>query len=155
MQQIPRLEVFGGYSYLRFDSKIIGFADKSDLHGGNVSVSYRLFRALGVVADVSAHTGTDLHLYNFLIGPQLWLPRGKMNFFGHFFYGKTRNHVSVRGGETSIGRALAIGGGVDRNLTPRVAVRLIQVDYLNTHTFGTNENNLRLSAGLVFQFGKK
>jgi hypothetical protein len=150
----PRLEIFAGASYLRFDSKVIGFTDKSDMYGFNGAVSYRLLKSLSLVADVSGHYGTEIQLYNFLIGPQISFPMGKMTYFGRFLYGKARNHVDVLGGETSIGRALDFGGGVDRNLASRFAVRLVQVDYVNTHTFQTNEANLRVSAGLVYHWGK-
>jgi hypothetical protein len=153
-QQPARLEVFAGASYLRFDSKVIGFADKSDMYGFNGAASYRLFKTISVVADVSGHYGTEIQLYNFLIGPQISYPMGKMTYFGRFLYGKARNHVDALGGETSIGRVLDLGGGVDRNLGSRFAVRLVQVDYMNTHTFQTNESNLRVSTGLVYHWGK-
>jgi hypothetical protein len=57
--------------------------------------------------------------------------------------------------------AVAIGGGVDFNLTSRVAVKPIQVEYLaaQVSTGGGNlnfvQNNLRYSAGVVFRFGSK
>ena len=153
-QSPPRLEIFAGASYLRFDSKVMGFADKSDMYGFNGAASYRLFKSLSVVADVSGHYGTEIQLYNFLIGPQISYPKGKMTYFGRFLYGKARNHVDLLGGQTSIGRAFDFGGGVDRNLGSRFAVRLVQVDYVNTHTFQTNEANLRVSAGLVYRWGK-
>jgi outer membrane immunogenic protein len=51
--------------------------------------------------------------------------------------------------------AAQLGGGVDLNLTPGLAVRLIEADYLLT-TFdnGSNnhQNNVRLGAGLIFRF---
>ena len=148
----PRLEVFGGYSYLRFESKAIGFDDQSNMHGWNVAASYRLFRSLSVAADVSGHYASEIQVYNFLIGPQIAIPRGKYTYFGRFLYGKSRDHVTPLGGQTSIGRAFVFGGGVDRTISPRWAFRL-QADYLSTHTFQVDESNLRASAGLVFRFG--
>jgi len=124
------------------------------MYGFNGAASYRLFKTFSVVADISGHYATDIQLYNFLIGPQIALPSGKMTYFGRFLFGKARNHVDLLGGETSIGRSLDFGGGVDRNLSSRFAVRLVQVDYVNTHTFRTNEANLRVSGGLVYHWGK-
>lgn len=149
----PRLEVFGGYSYLRFESKAIGFAGQSNMNGWNVAASYRLFRSLSVVADVSGHYASEIRVYNFLIGPQIAVPRGKLTYFGRFLYGKSRDQVTPLGGQTSIGRAFVFGGGVDRAITNRWAFRL-QADYLSTRTFGADENNLRVSTGLVYRFGR-
>lgn len=151
----PRLEVFAGYSYLRFDSKAIGFGDKSNMNGWNVSAGYHLFKTLNVVADVSGNYASEIQLYNFLIGPQISVPKGKMTYFGRFLIGKARDHVNALGGETSIGRAFVFGGGVDRTLSSHFAVRLLQADYVNTHTFRADETNARISAGLVYRFGGK
>jgi outer membrane protein OmpA-like peptidoglycan-associated protein/opacity protein-like surface antigen len=55
--------------------------------------------------------------------------------------------------------AMTAGGGLDVNLSRHVALRLVQAEYLmtrfanvNTSTRGT-QNDLRLSAGIVFRFG--
>lgn len=148
-----QLEVFGGYSYARFDSKTIGFADKSNMNGWNVAASYRLFKNLSITGDVSGHYASEIQLYNFLIGPQLSFPHGKLNFFGRFLIGKARDHVTVLDGDTSIGRSIVFGAGVDRTISPRFAFRVVQVDFLSTRTFDTNESNLRVSTGLVYRFG--
>jgi hypothetical protein len=153
-QKPPQLELFAGYSYLRFESKTIGFADNSNMHGWNAAASYHLFKSLSATADVSGHYASEIQVYNFLIGPQIAFPHGKNTFFGRFLIGKARDHVTVLGGDTSIGRALDFGGGVDRTLSDRFAFRL-QVDYINTHTFDENESNLRVSTGLVYRFGGK
>jgi len=45
-----------------------------------------------------------------------------------------------------------LGGGVDLKLTKLIAWRLIQAEYLLTHFARSNQNNVRLSTGLVFRF---
>ncbi|PYX81904.1 MAG: hypothetical protein DMG66_01330 [Acidobacteria bacterium] len=51
--------------------------------------------------------------------------------------------------------AWALGGGVDWNVLPRVAVRLVQADLLQTRFGDDNQNNGRFSFGVVFKFGGK
>ena len=53
--------------------------------------------------------------------------------------------------------AMAIGGGVDVKVAHRFSIRPVQVDYLMTHfnelgTGAQNQNNLRVSTGVVFHF---
>jgi hypothetical protein len=54
--------------------------------------------------------------------------------------------------------ATSFGGGVDWNVRDRFSIRPLQFDYILTHfpeaTGGTNltQNNLRVSAGIVFHF---
>ena len=52
---------------------------------------------------------------------------------------------------------MAIGGGVDFKLSHRFSIRPVQVDYLMTHfdelgLGAQNQNNLRVSTGVVFHF---
>ena len=46
---------------------------------------------------------------------------------------------------------MALGAGVDVRVKPRIAVRVIQTDYLLSRLAGNTQNNLRLSTGLVFR----
>ena len=47
--KLPAIDVFGGYSYLRFDAKTLGFADQLNLNGANVEVALPdLYEGLGV-----------------------------------------------------------------------------------------------------------
>jgi hypothetical protein len=55
---------------------------------------------------------------------------------------------------------MAIGGGLDVNLSKRLALRVIQADYLYKQLgfdrIGFDvHNNLRASVGIVFRFGGK
>jgi hypothetical protein len=155
-QVAPRLEVFGGYSYRRFDSPTIGFVDWSNLNGFDAGATVNITPHWGAAADVSGQYGSLLTLYNFMIGPQYSLRRDKSKFFVHGFFGKAQTTVnittSLRNGFESVGRAVAAGGGYDLDLTPRFTLR-VQGDYLNTNTFGVTQNDIRVSTGLVFHFG--
>jgi outer membrane immunogenic protein len=59
---------------------------------------------------------------------------------------------------SATGFASTIGGGLDANLSPRFALRLVQADYYPTllrNGYNDRQNNLRLSAGIVIRFGAR
>jgi hypothetical protein len=157
-QVAPRWEVFGGYSYRNFDSPTIGYASRSNLNGWNAEPTFNLTTSWSLLADASGHYGSQLTLYNFMAGPQYSWRREKSKFFIHGLFGKAQNtfnlKTSTRNGFESVGHAFAIGGGYDLVLTPRFTLRAVQADYVNTHTFGVSQNDIRVSIGLVFHFGQ-
>jgi hypothetical protein len=157
-QVAPRWEVFGGYSYRRFDSPTVGFTDHSNLNGWNAGATFNLTPQWGIAADISGQYGSKLSAYNFLIGPQYSWRKEKSKFFVHALFGKAQNTVNIktstRNGFESVGRAIALGGGYDFDLTPRFTIRAVQAEYVNTHTFGNTQNDVRISTGLVFHIGQ-
>ncbi len=149
----PRVQVFGGYSYTRFDSPSFGFANKSGLNGYTFSPAFNFIRGFGVVAELSGQYGSNLNLRDITVGPQVLYPKGKAMFFAHFLIGDARSLVKVGTGEEDTARAVAAGGGMDYDLSPRFAVRVFQVDYLHTTLFSEKQNNFRFSTGLVYRWG--
>jgi len=156
-QVAPRWEVFGGYSYRSFDSSPIGFSDRTNLNGWNAEPSFNITTTWSIVADISGQYGYKLTAYNFLAGPQYSWRQEKSKFFVHALFGKAQNTVNIRtetrNGFESVGRAIAVGGGYDRDLTPRFTLRAFQADYVNSQTFGVTQNDIRVSVGLVYHFG--
>jgi len=157
-QQVSRWDVFGGYSYLRFDSTPLGFASNSNLGGWNAAVAWNITDALSVAADGSGHYGNQITAYNYMIGPQYSYRWERSRVFGRFLFGKAQNNVNIvqptRGGFESVGRAYGGGAGYDRDLNSRFTLRAVQVDYLRTGTFGLTQGDLRVSAGVVVHFGR-
>jgi opacity protein-like surface antigen len=181
-QETPRAEIFGGYSYLRFkpaDTLIDGF----NLNGWNASVAGNVNRWFGVVADFSGHYGTprrfgvdtDIKTHSFLFGPRFSYRRNeKFTPFAHALFGVTNARGRTPGISSSqTGFAAAIGGGLDVRASERVAIRVVQADYLLTRLKGEEiacvfnallppcpvpqtdtQHNVRLSFGVVFRFGK-
>ena len=86
-QDTPRVQIFGGYSYTRFDSPSFGFSNPSGLNGYNFAPAFNLIRGFGVVAEVSGQYGSDLNLRDIAVGPQFLYPKGKALFFGHALIG--------------------------------------------------------------------
>ena len=134
-QDTPRVQVFGGYSYTRFDSPSFGFSSPSGLNGYNFAPAFNLIRNFGVVAEVSGQYGSNLDLRDIAVGPQFLYPKGKALFFGHALIGSARSLVRVGNSEEDTARAVVLGGGMDFDLTSRFAVRVFQVDYLHTSLF--------------------
>ena len=159
-QKLPALEVWGGYSHLRFEATKLGFSDQLDLNGWNGGLSLpHIIDGLGVSADVSGHYTREVEEYNFLIGPQYsWEWKG-LRLYGHGLFGKSRNRLRQPGSTllepSSLGRDIAAGGGVDVSLSQRFSLRAVQADYLFVSSFGTTLHNLRFSTGLIYRFGKR
>lgn len=148
----PRVQLFAGYSYLRYDSKSIGFADTTGLNGWNFMAAYNLFRGFGVVAEASGDYGLHLNLRDVLVGPQFFYQRGKFTYFGHLEFGKARSFDNVGTGNLDTQMAIEVGAGVDRDITRHFAFRIVQADYLHTKLFQTTQNNLQLSTGVVYHW---
>ena len=179
-QDVPRFEVFGGYSYANA-SRNFG-VDRPSLNGWNASLTGNVNRWLGVVGDFSGYYGSpsvnaatgvicaippcplpvvsfDTKVHTFLLGPQVSFRTGRFTPFAHALFGL--GHTSVRidnpfstvGTLTNNAFAMALGGGVDINMTSRFALR-VQPDYLQTDFLHQTQKNFRISTGLVFKFGK-
>jgi opacity protein-like surface antigen len=168
-QDKPKVEVFGGYSYLRTDDDFL--LDNLNLHGWNAAVTGNINKWFGITGDFSGHYNdyqispgvrADISGHIFLTGPQLayrkndvWQP------FVHVLVGAARQHISVptatgRVKNTDTAFAMALGGGLDAHIAKHLAVRLFQTDYvLTTFDDGDNnaQNNFRLSTGLVLRLG--
>jgi len=152
-QEMPRVQVFGGYSYTRFDSPSFGFINKSNLNGYNFAPAYNLLYGFGVVAELSGQYNSTLNLRDLAVGPQFLYPRGKSTFFAHFMVGDARTLVQIANTEGDTARAVIVGGGMDREISRRFALRLFQVDYVHTSLFKDTQNNFRVSTGLVYCWG--
>src|SRR5215510_1418792 len=172
-QEAPRVEVFGGYSYMRLNDDGSGL--DRDLNGFNMSGNITVIgKRIGLKADVSGHFGQiiiapgvpniDQRQFLFLFGPQFSLRKsGKIQPFAHTLFGfvNQRLNSDVVGDITDTGFAFAAGGGVDlKALGSKLSLRLVQADYVLTKfsdssASGNNtNNNLRISTGLVVRFGK-
>jgi len=151
-QEIPRAQLFGGYSYTRFDSPTLGFANPSNLSGFNISPAFNLAYGFGVKAELTGQYGSKLNVRDVTVGPQFLYPRGRALFFAHALFGDSRSFVRVGTGEGDTARAIVLGGGVDLDVSPRFAFRAVQVDYVRTTLFSTTQNNVRISTGLVYRW---
>lgn len=138
-----KAELFGGFSYLRFNS-----SSAANLNGWELSGQYKFTDWLGGVGDFAGHYGSGASTYTYLFGPQISMP-SRVSPFGHLLIGGA--HFGAGGfGTTSF--SMALGGGVDVGITDRIYWRTLQLDYLLTQFGGGSQNNFRLSTGVVIRF---
>ena len=153
-QDVPRAEVFGGYTYLRCDT------DDADLacnqHGWNASAAFNGNKWLGAVADFSGHYGKiedeDINLHSFLFGPKVTFRSEKVTPFLQALFGTSRIGA---GDESDWEFAMTFGGGLDINVNEQIAVRPAQVEYFTTKMGSDFLDHFRYSAGIVFKIGKQ
>lgn len=160
--QIPTAgNVFFGYSYLNTNLN----GDRNSLNGWEGSLEGRVLPHIGLVADFSAHYGSenfpacngfdcvifnaDTTQHNYLFGPRVSASLGKIRPFAELLIGASHINVHTLNSDTSF--ATAVGGGVDYHLLRLLAWRF-QGDYIHTSLFNTPQNNLRLSTGIVVHF---
>ncbi len=121
-QDVPAVEIFGGYSLFHFDDQGLGAALAADapgsgvnqnVHGFEFSGQFNVNKWLGIVGDVSGHYGTlaDIaatplptpafgvsgNVYNFLFGPQLNYRMEKATVFAHALFGGNRLGINAIG----------------------------------------------------------
>ncbi len=164
--QIPTSgNVFFGYSYYNTD---LSSVDRANTNGWEASVEGKIIPWVGIVGDFDAHYGSQnfpgvcptsvpgctfnasFTENNFLFGPRVSVSVGKLRPFAEALFGGA--HVSLsNGGGSDTSFATALGGGVDYKIIRPVAWRL-QGDYVETRFFGTTQNNIRLSTGIVLRF---
>ncbi len=87
--------------------------------------------------------------HNFLFGPRVSAPVGRFRPFAEAMFGIGHVNANAAGSDTSF--ATALGGGLDYRLIRLIAWR-VQDDYVETRFFGTHQNNVRLSTGIVVHF---
>ena len=164
-QDVPKVDIFAGYSYVRANPSTSGVSSFS-LNGGSASVAYNVNNWLSGVADFGGYhsgnilkTGADGTLSTYLFGPRVsYRHFGRITPFGEVLFGVAHASASVGGGTASDNAfAMTVGGGVDYKLTDRIAIRPVKVDYLmsrfsETGTGTNTQNNLRVSTGIVFRF---
>ena len=155
-QDVPRAEVFGGYSWAG-----------GNFHGWNASVTGNITKRFGVVADFSGHYGSELDgvsiqedAHSFLFGPRFAFRRKRLTPFVYALFGATRFHESatISGhhiSDSDTGFSSAVGGGLDVKVNDRVAIRAFQLDYFRPNFFGEAHNRGRLAFGVVLRLGKK
>jgi len=152
-QDSPRVQAFGGYSFLSFNSQPFGFTDRSNLNGFTLAPSYNLTHEFGITAQLSGQYGSQLSIRNLTVGPQILFTRGNSLFFAHLLIGKGRTFVKVGHGAGDSARAFELGGGLDLGLSSHFSWRAIQADYVHNSFFKSSQNSVRLSTGIVYHLG--
>ena len=173
-QRFQGLEIFGGYAYLKdnlsstyspFYLTATPFGNDFGINGWQASVTENATDWLGITQEFGGFYGTErlqgldnhFSMFSILSGPRLSYPRLKgVTPFAHALFGYDHTTVSLAASNLSVSGssyAMALGGGMDVKVSRHLAVRLFQADYYLTRDFGSSQNNLRFSAGIVFRLG--
>jgi len=164
-QDVPKLDVFVGYSYFRDNPSTSGVSS-FNLHGGSASVAYNAKNWLSGVADFGGYhannilgSGVDGTVSTYLFGPRIsYRHHERFTPFAQTLFGVAHASGSGFGSSgTSNAFAASFGGGVDVKLFHRLSLRAAQVEYLLTRFPETTnsretQNNLRVSTGFVVHF---
>ena len=159
-ESTPKYEIGVGYSGLHTNS-----ADSTLQRTGNGGAGYfeyNLNRTLGLVGDFGGYANTNTHdrLMTYMFGPRFNWRRGRLTPYAQFLFGGAYLWGGPTYSQTQNAFATAAGGGVDYRLTDHIAIKPFQVEYLmtqlnSTNGFGSHQNGLRYSAGVVFRLGSK
>lgn len=172
-QDAPRPELAFGYTYVHSNVPPGGCGCFS-LNGGSATFTWPLksgrFAVAGdidvVHAGAASITGDSLTLstytaggrYRPIVGHSVWQP------FAQVLIGLAHSSGTlVQGsnpGSANAGAAFAtnVGGGLDLRASSKIAIRLVEADYLlTTVDNGSNnrQNNFRIGAGVVFRLGNR
>lgn len=186
----PKAEIFGGFSIASvslpsaFDTTTDTLTTaRNSFWGWQGSANYNLTHHLGIVADFGGQYKTvggivPLNSYQFLFGPRVAFRGQRMTPFIHAMFGGIKSGMSsfsvtdpVLGtinvpGVSSTGFGMAMGGGIDVNISDRLALRVPQFDWtlmressidpttlLPTTTW--NKSAIRIGIGVVIKAGQK
>ncbi len=148
-QLLPKMDIFGGYSYTRVNPSSGPALDTS---GWEVTLDYRLNHHLALLADFGGMYCCGMQsIHTFMGGAQL---------SQHIFLGTVSVHALAGGAHgadatrSDNAAAWAFGGAWDRRIAPRLSWRVVQADYLGTNFLSGTQSNYRISTGLVLRLGK-
>lgn len=164
-QNYPKAEVFGGYSYLHASFAGSGLSYPA---GGSGSVAVNLNDWFGITSDFGGNhrsaggggcgeCSVGSNFVSYLFGPK-FAYRQNRSFtpYAQALFGGAHQTIHIGGNSNSSdGFAMAIGGGLDINTSPHLAIRIAQVDYLLTKFndgLNNRQNNVRVSTGIVFRW---
>ncbi len=168
-QDVPKAEVFGGYSYLRtggqgfngFHAQVTG--NRNEWFGLTGELSGQ-FAGQSVNVPGVGSTSAHVRTYVFLFGPTVsYREKDKFVPFAHLLagvaHGSAKMQTTVLGQTTEIsssgtGFGLALGGGVDYLINESFSVRPVQIDYVSTNSGGGHANAFRYTLGIIFRISK-
>src|SRR5260370_21490256 len=165
-QELPKIDAFVGYSYLRANPATSGIGG-FNLNGGSASASYNFRDWFSGVPDFGGYqvgkinnVNVDNHVLTYMFGPRFTYHKSrKIAPFGQVLFGAARTGSGVFATSNSrTSFASAFGAGVDWNGRDPFSIRPVQFDYLFTHfpdvTAGITppQKKTRVSTGIVFHF---
>ena len=164
--EIPRIELYGGYDYVRYNANPrINGVPSSVSYGANGMSGQAVYNPnnrFGVVGELSGYSlvrtgrGTTYQV-SYLFGPRVSLRRHVVTPFAQVLFGGVWAADGVTLGPVSA-FGLTAGGGIDLRVSRYFTVRPLQAEYLMTKFpdgASNRQNNFRYGAGIVLRLGRK
>jgi hypothetical protein len=175
----PKAEVFGGFSIasaaVSSTDPVTGLTAslRESFLGWQGSANLNVTHHLGIVGDFGGQyktvAGIPLNSYQFLFGPRIAFRGPRVTPFVHAMFGGVKEGIGsfsitdpITGltistpSVSSTGLGMAMGGGLDVNLSDRLALRVPQFDWTPMHVGGIWEKNvIRIGIGIVVKAGQK
>ena len=154
------VDVGGGFGHTQFRAG----QGWPNMNGFNGTAGINLSNWVQIFGDVSWQGGAipqgNTRLIGDHLGARFFLrPKsGSLNPFGEFMAGVSRldlNLPQVHQHFSEHGFSFRAGGGLDVQVTRDWSVRAIEADYYRTKFLQTHQNNLWLSAGVVYTIGNR
>ena len=159
----PKFEAGLNYSWLHVNSANYDYQRTGN--GGSGYIEYNLNHIVGLVGDFGGYANTrkgiDEKLLTYMFGPRFNWRHSRLTPYAQFLFGgayvwNDLNAVST----TQNAFAMAAGGGLDYSLTKHIAFKPIQVEYVmtqidSTKGFGSHQNDVRYSGGIVIRLGER
>ncbi len=156
------VELSGGYAYTQFNAGQ-GWPNANGFFGG---VGLNLTNWLQIYGEGSWQAGSipqgNTRIIGDHIGARFYARppsgTGMLNPFAELLVGVSRLDLNLTAAHQHFsehGFSFKAGGGLDLKLTRHWSVRAIDVDYYRTPFLESHQNNLWLSAGVVFTFGNR
>lgn len=168
-QEVPKYEVFTGYSFIRMN-------EFTTYNGLTVALTRNFNKSFGIVTEVGGYSDSkdesftfgntsirdksSSKLLTYMVGPKFSIrSSSRLTPFGQALVGGYR--ISQKSSWQVNGSffeskyvlnsfASALGAGLDVNVNKRIAIRPAQIDYLFLRK--TNNESLRVSSGVSFKF---
>jgi Outer membrane protein beta-barrel domain/PDZ domain len=168
---LPAIDIFGGYSYIRFNEPLSTLTPHENLtlNGFGFSGTVGLFHHLSVEADFSHHSINDCggvsnvscSNFSYMFGPRYTFgTRGdKATFFVHGLVGRDSATMLGSAQNTVSDTAVALAAGIGLNywFTRHIGFQLGPADIFYTNHLaddGANaQTTFRVAAGFAFRFG--
>jgi opacity protein-like surface antigen len=172
--EYPKFELAGTFNFVRADLDVFG---NESIYGYGIGAQYNANKYFGIVGEWTAAHGTsgpasivqdgvtydipefDTRVQTLMAGPRFSYRPKAVTVFGHWLLGAGTNKIDW--GTSSYTKwqfAMAIGGGVDVNVSKHFAIRAVQIDWMPIHSNlelqGANNyfNNIRYQFGGVIKF---
>lgn len=162
---VPRLEFGANYNYFHANAPP-GQCGCFSLNGGSGTILMNVTAKWAGLADIAvAHasqvdnTSQDITIVNYLFGVR-YTRRSSSRFvpYGEALFGGAKEDVNFQFTINRNSFGLAAGGGVSTQIKRRWGVTLGQFDYVYTqipNAKNDRQNNIRVSTGVIYNFGFK